>query len=63
VKPARAVVLSAICVIVAVALLSSSWRLSAKNNRQEGQPELAAASPVYNPYPPGILPADLTAEI
>ena len=62
-RRARVVPISAICVIVAVCAFSHSLRLSAQNTEQASQPELAAAQPIYNPYPPGILPADLPSEI
>jgi len=49
--------LSAVCAILAGTLLFSPQPISAKK-------PIATPSPsVYNPYPPGILPADLTSEI
>jgi cytochrome c peroxidase len=64
VRPARVIALSAICIIVTVAFLSLSWRLSAQNSEQETQAGLPATpTPVYNPYPPGILPSNLDSEI
>jgi cytochrome c peroxidase len=63
VKPARVIAVFAICVICAVAFLSSSWRLSAQNSEQDTQPEPAVTlPPTYNPYPPGILPSNLGTE-
>ena len=62
-KPARVIAVFAICVISAVAFLSSSWRLSAQNSEQDTQPEPAVTlPPTYNPYPPGILPSNLNTE-
>src|SRR5258706_14184924 len=49
-----------VCAAVAAGWLSSPRPISAKNHEQEkGEPPF----PIYNPYPPGILPADLNSEI
>jgi cytochrome c peroxidase len=53
---ARLAKISAVCSTIAAALIISAWLLSAQNGAQ-------ANSTIYNPYPPGILPPDLNAEI
>jgi cytochrome c peroxidase len=53
---ARLTKISAVCSTIAAALIISAWLLSAQNGAQ-------ANSTIYNPYPPGILPPDLNAEI
>src|SRR5271167_4575354 len=56
-KPMRLMPVLAICATLAGALLVTPQPISAKK-------PLATASPsIYNPYPPGILPADLDSEI
>jgi cytochrome c peroxidase len=63
---ARLTKISAVCSTIAVALLISAWLLLAQNGAQEAKAQPApapAATPIYNPYPPGILPADLTSEL
>jgi cytochrome c peroxidase len=50
--------------ITALTLFISSWLLSAQNragNTAQGNPSTPPT--VYNPYPPGILPADIVQEI
>jgi cytochrome c peroxidase len=51
-----------VCAAVAAALLFSTRPISAQNHGQ-GKGDPKAAPPFYNPYPPGILPADLDSEI
>ncbi|HTC63188.1 MAG TPA: cytochrome c peroxidase [Candidatus Saccharimonadales bacterium] len=59
----RLIVLLIVCVSVAVALLISIRPTSAQN-QQNGKADVNEPPfPIYNPYPPGILPADLNSEI
>jgi len=53
------------CAAVAATLLVSTQFLSAQNgNGKEGKGnDRDEPPPFYNPYPPGILPADLDSEI
>jgi hypothetical protein len=37
--------------------------LAQSQTPQTETPQAATPAPIYNPYPPGILPADLNAEI
>src|SRR3984893_526980 len=62
-RRARLTKISAVCSTIAAALLISTWLLSAQNGAQEAKAESALNSPIYNPYPPGILPPDLNSEI
>jgi hypothetical protein len=59
--------ISAVCSTIAAALLISAWLLSAQNSAQEAKAAPAtsapATPPIYNPYPTGILPSDLTSEL
>jgi hypothetical protein len=51
--------LGAACATIAVAMLLSAYTIS----RQSGAGAMAApVTQDYNPYPPGILPADLSSE-
>jgi cytochrome c peroxidase len=56
-KRMRLIPLSAVCAILAATLLFSPQPVSGK------KPIPTPSPSVYNPYPPGILPADLTSEI
>src|SRR6266850_5157384 len=61
----RLIPLSMSCVVVALFIVVSLSE-SAQVNPQHGVPPLKTdqvVPPLYNPYPPGILPADLVAEI
>jgi cytochrome c peroxidase len=50
--------------MVAVAFLTRLPRVSAQDNQDSGESHRSARMPPpYNPYPPGILPADLTSEL
>jgi cytochrome c peroxidase len=60
---ARLTKISAVCSTIAVALLISAWLMSAQNGAQEAKAAPAVTPPIYNPYPPGILPPDLDSEI
>jgi hypothetical protein len=51
---------SAVCLAILAALVLSPTR-SAQGQGAEHSPE--ATPPTYNPYPAGILPADLNSEI
>jgi hypothetical protein len=52
-----------VCVAVAAALLISTRPISAQNH-ENGKVDLNEPPfPLYNPYPPGILPADLSSEV
>src|SRR6266850_1673453 len=55
-RPTTLLRLSLACVLMLAALIIISQIVS-------GQPETIEDAPVYNPYPPGILPSDLNAEI
>ncbi len=52
-----------LCAAVAVTLLFSTRPKSAQNHQHGKGDREKAPPPVYNPYPPGILPADLNSEI
>ena len=52
-----------VCSTIAAVLLISAWLLSAQNSAQEAKAAPAVTPTIYNPYPPGILPPDLTSEI
>jgi len=59
----RLIALAIVCVAIAVALLISNRPTSAQNH-ENGKVDLNEPPfPLYNPYPPGILPADLSSEI
>jgi cytochrome c peroxidase len=60
---ARLTKISAVCSTIAAMLFISAWLLSAQNGAQEAKAAPAVTPPIYNPYPPGILPPDLTSEI
>jgi cytochrome c peroxidase len=62
-RRARLIKISAVCSTIAAALLISAWLLSAQNSAQEAKAAPAVTSIIYNPYPPGILPPDLSSEI
>ena len=56
----RLIALTIVCAAVAAGLLFSTRSISAQNNEHEkGEPPF----PIYNPYPHGILPANLESEI
>src|SRR6266404_5683832 len=63
----RLIALSTVAITVVVALLicSQTVRISAQNKGQaKGRGDEPDPTPTpYNPYPPGILPADLNSEI
>src|SRR5438128_1341968 len=61
----RLTALMILCAAVAATLLISTQFMSAQNgNGQEGKKgDRDEPPPFYNPYPPGILPADLPQEI
>src|SRR5438477_8599864 len=56
----RLIALSIACAVVATALLISTRLTSAQSGGARAQEQ---PPPFYNPYPPGILPADLPQEI
>jgi cytochrome c peroxidase len=58
----RQMALVTVCAAIAAALLFSTRPISAQNH-QHGNGDREGAPPLYNPYPPGILPADLNSEI
>src|SRR6266850_8436598 len=66
----RLIPLSMSCVVVALFIVVSLTE-SAQVNPQQAKPQQVkpqvktdqVVTPLYNPYPPGILPADLVAEI
>src|SRR3984893_4293888 len=58
--------LSAVCAILAGTLLIFTRHTSAQTPTPAAQPTFSGVevpAPPYNPYPPGILPADLVTEI
>src|ERR1700730_1408114 len=58
--------LSAVCAILAGTLLIFTRHTSAQTPTPAASPTFSGVEvppPVYNPYPPGILPADLATEI
>src|SRR5260370_33178335 len=59
-KKRRPITLLIVCAAVAPALLISTRLISAQKRESERK---EPPPPVYNPYPPGILPADLPQEI
>jgi cytochrome c peroxidase len=61
----RLTALVTLCAVVAAALLISTQFMSAQNGQgKEGKGgDRDQPPPFYNPYPPGILPADLPQEI
>jgi cytochrome c peroxidase len=62
-KQKRRVIASLIlCAGIATALLVSTQHLSAQNNEGKHN-DRDQSPPVYNPYPPGIVPSDLPGEI
>src|SRR5439155_26531751 len=61
----RLIPLSMSCVVVAL-FIAVSLTESAQVKPQQGVPPAKTdqvVPPLYNPYPPGILPADLVSEI
>src|SRR5712671_2520781 len=59
----RLIALVLLCVAVASALLISTRPISAQNH-ENGKVDLNEPPfPLYNPYPPGILPPDLSSEV
>ena len=52
---ARLTKISAVCSTIAAVLLISAWLLPTQISAQ--------TPPIYNPYPPGILPPDLDSEL
>ena len=61
-KRRRVIALSTVTITAIAALfVSSQTLLISAQNRQHGTG--GAPFPLYNPYPPGILPADLDSEI
>ncbi len=59
----RQMALVTVCAAVAAALLFSTRPISAQNHQHGNGDREEAPPPFYNPYPPGILPADLNSEI
>src|SRR3984893_2856976 len=59
---ARLTKISAVCSTIAAALLISAWLLSTQISAQEAK-AAPTTTPIYNPYPFGILPSDLTSEL
>ena len=57
-KPERSIVLPAVGVVIVAALVAISCPASVNVMTTQASP-----SPVYNPYPPGILPGKLNSEI
>src|SRR5258708_870270 len=60
-RPTTLLRLSIACLLMLAALIIISQIVSGQPDTIEDQTILA--TPVYNPYPPGILPSDLNAEI
>jgi cytochrome c peroxidase len=57
-KPQRVIAFSAVCALVAAAVLVASHPMPSHANDPAASP-----TPIYNPYPPGILPSNLDSEI
>src|SRR5260370_38829250 len=53
---------SAVCAAGLIAIIVGSHAVSAQNEKP-GKGDKDTPPPFYNPYPPGILPSDLTSEI
>ena len=51
-----------VCLAIAAGLLISTRPMSAQNNQSGTGDREEPPPPFYNPYPPGILPADLISE-
>jgi cytochrome c peroxidase len=62
VRTTRVSAISAVCLMVAVAFLLPSLRVSAQNNNDQSD-DGRHKPPPYYPYPPGILPRDLLSEL
>ena len=60
-RPTTLLRLSIACSLMLAALITISQIVSGQPETIEDEAPLA--TPVYNPYPPGILPSDLNAEI
>src|SRR5438067_7369753 len=60
-RPTTLLRLSIACLLMLAALIIISQIVSGQPDTIED--ETALATPVYNPYPPGILPNDINAEI
>ena len=58
-RKTRLIALAVTCIAIVVAAVSISARIVLRQT--EGT--AAGSAPVYNPYPPGILPSDLSSEI
>jgi cytochrome c peroxidase len=59
-KQVRLLGISAISAAIALILFISSRLLSAQSS---AQPQPAVTPPIYNPYPPGIVPNDVNSEL
>ncbi len=59
----RLIAVIIVCAAVAAALLFSTRPISAQNHHHGNGDREEPPPPFYNPYPPGILPADLNSEI
>src|SRR5260370_17192888 len=59
----RLIAVIIVCAAVAAALLFSTRPISAQNHRHGNGDREEPPPPFYNPYPPGVLPADLNSEI
>jgi hypothetical protein len=55
-------IVSAVCAAGLIAIIVGSHAVSAQNENP-GKGDKDTPPPFYNPYPPGILPPDLTSEI
>jgi len=63
-RHARLIGISAVSASILPTLFISSRLLRAQNSASESTQQAAATpTPVYNPYPPGILPSNLDSEI
>src|SRR5260370_29081511 len=59
----RLIALMIVCAAVAAGLLFSTRPISAQNHQHGNGDREEPPPPFYNPYPHGILPADLNSEI
>jgi cytochrome c peroxidase len=57
-RQARFIALAVAFVVIVIAI-----SISARIVRRQNEGTVAGSGPVYNPYPPGILPSDLSSEI
>jgi cytochrome c peroxidase len=57
-KQTRLIAVAVACLTIVIAV-----SISAHIVRGQSEPNAAGSPPIYNPYPPGILPSDLSSEV